>query len=99
MIYATADSREATGQVQQAQADDVTKWIWRVWTQDPPTNKMPLYALSEPLVIGGDTDPNTPTVDAGDDMITWSGEPVTLAPDATAPRSHVTVPAVSPQVP
>ena len=43
----------STGEVGQGQAAVVTNWIWRVWTMDPPTNEMPMYALSDPLVIVG----------------------------------------------
>jgi hypothetical protein len=67
------------GQVQQGNSAVVTDWIWRQWTGDPPSDELNIYALSDPLVVVVD-DPNLPTVDAGDDMITWSDEPVTLAP-------------------
>ena len=70
----------STGQVGQGQAAVVASWIWRVWTMDPPTNEMPTYALSEPLVIVS-ADPTLPTVDAGRDVIAWSGEDVTLDPN------------------
>jgi hypothetical protein len=70
----------STGQVGQGDASVTTDWIWRVWTQDPPENLMPMYALSNPLVIVVD-DPNLPSVDAGVDMITWSGREVQLDPN------------------
>ena len=71
----------STGEVGQANASSTTDWIWRVWTMDPPTNQMPMYALSDPLVIVGPTDPNIPSVDAGVDMVTWSGQAVQLDPN------------------
>jgi hypothetical protein len=40
-----------------------------------------MYALSDPLVIVGEIDANIPDVDAGVDMITWSGQAVTLDPN------------------
>ena len=67
----------STGQVSQGDGSVTTHWIWRQWTADPPATALPLYALSDPLVFGGD-DPNLPAVDAGDDWNTWSGEPVTM---------------------
>jgi len=70
----------STGQVGQGNASVTTEWIWRVWTMDPPGNLMPMYALSDPLVIVVD-DPNFPSVDAGVDMITWSGQQVQLDPN------------------
>jgi len=71
----------STGQVGQGNASSTTDWIWRVNTMDPPTNQMPMYALSEPLVIVGQIDPNLPDVDVGLDMITWSGQAVTIDAD------------------
>jgi len=50
----------STGEVGQGNASVSTNWIWRVWTMDPPGNQMPMYALSDPLVIVGlaASDPN-----------------------------------------
>ena len=67
------------GQIHQGCASVADQWVWRVWTGDPPETELPMYALSEPLTIQGD--PNAPSVDAGVDMITWSGEPVQLDPN------------------
>jgi len=58
-----------------------TEWIWRINTAAPLTDELNMYALSDPLVIVGELDPNIPDVDAGADVITWSGEPVTLDPN------------------
>ncbi len=68
-------------QIHQGKASVTTEWIWRTWTGDPPDTELPIYALSDPLVIVGQTDPNLPSVDAGNDWITWSGEPVALDPN------------------
>jgi hypothetical protein len=76
----SANPLGSTGEVGQGNASVTTEWIWRVWTMDPPENLMPMYALSEPLVIVVD-DPNLPSVDAGVDMITWSGQQVQLDPN------------------
>jgi len=76
----SANPLGSTGQVGQGNASVTTEWIWRVWTMDPPGNLMPMYALSDPLVIVVD-DPNFPSVDAGVDMITWSGQQVQLDPN------------------
>jgi len=65
----------------QGRSDLTTEWIWRVNTAAPKADPLNMYALSDPLVIVGQTDPNVPDVDAGADMITWSGEPVTLDPN------------------
>ncbi|MHC4743277.1 MAG: hypothetical protein ACYS8Z_15285, partial [Planctomycetota bacterium] len=67
----------STGQVGQGQADSVINWVWRVWTMDPPENLMPMYALSDPLVIivAGATNPspaNGATVPAGDVVLSWT---------------------------
>ena len=67
----------STGQVGQGNASETTDWIWRVWTQDPPENLMPMYALSEPLVIvlAGAMNPspaNGATVPAGDVDLSWT---------------------------
>jgi len=40
-----------------------------------------MYALSDPLVIVGLPDANVPEVDAGADVITWSGQAVQLDPN------------------
>ena len=69
------------GQIHQGNASVTTEWVWRTWTGDPPDTLLPMYALSDPLVIVGELDPNIPDVDAGADVITWSGEPVTLDPN------------------
>ncbi len=52
-------------------------WI-RVYNAGPASSQS-FYALSDPLTVGN-ADPNAPTVDAGVDMITWSGQGVLLAP-------------------
>jgi hypothetical protein len=70
----------STGEVGQGNASVVTDWIWRVWTMDPPGNQMPMYALSDPLVIVV-ADLTLPEVDAGIDMVTWSGQAVQLDPN------------------
>ena len=67
--------------IHQGCASETNQWIWRTWTGDPPDTELPMYALSDPLVIIGQTDPNIPDVDAGADVITWSAEPVTLDPN------------------
>jgi len=41
----------AAGDVHQGQAGVATNWIWRMWTGDPPTTLLPMYALSEPLEV------------------------------------------------
>lgn len=71
----------ATGDVHQGQAAVTTNWVWRQWTGDPPETLLPMYALSDPLVIVGEVDANIPDVDAGADMITWSGQAVQLDPN------------------
>ena len=70
------------GEIQQGNAEVTTDWVWRVNTSGVRTKERPLYAMSDPLVIVS-ADPNAPDVDAGDNMISWSGEPVILAPDVT----------------
>jgi len=35
------------GEVVQGNGGDVTTWQWRMWTSDPATNELPLYAMSE----------------------------------------------------
>ena len=52
---------------------------WLVQYNSGTTAWHSVYGLSDPLTIGGG-DPNAPTVDAGVDMITWSGQGVLLAP-------------------
>ena len=52
---------------------------WMQQYNSGPTSLHSFYGLSDPLTIGGG-DPNAPTVDAGVDMITWSGQAVLLAP-------------------
>jgi len=69
------------GQVAQGRSDVTTEWIWRVNTWDPPTTQHNMYALSDPLVVVGQTDANIPDVDAGADVITWSGRAVQLDPN------------------
>jgi len=76
----SANPLGSNGQVGQGNASVTTEWIWRVWTMDPPENLMPMYALSDPLIIVVD-DPNLHSVDAGVDMITWSGQQVQLDPN------------------
>jgi len=71
----------SSGQVGQGNSSSATDWIWRTNTADPPTNLMNMYALSDPLVIVGQTDANIPDVDAGADVITWSGRAVQLDPN------------------
>jgi hypothetical protein len=66
----------STGQVGQGNASSTTDWIWRIWTGDPPTNEMPLYALSEPLIIGGGAPRNIypeddSTIDIGNIDLLW----------------------------
>ena len=63
--------------VNQGNSGSTTQWIWRTWTSAPAADPLNIYALSDPLVIGGG-DPNIPDVDAGDDWTTWSSEPVTM---------------------
>ena len=70
----------STGEVGQGNASVTTEWIWRTWTMDPPGTLLPMYALSDPLVIGS-PDPYAPIVNAGKDVITWSGKDVTLDPN------------------
>ena len=41
------------GQIGQGNASSTADWVWRTNTADPPTNLMPMYALSDPLVVGG----------------------------------------------
>jgi hypothetical protein len=77
------------GEVGQGNSSSTTEWVWRTNTSAPRTQELQIYALSDPLVvIGGD--PNAPTVDAGVDMITWSGEPVLLAPTVVNNSNPVT---------
>ncbi len=40
-------------QITQGFAGNTTQWIWRVWTGDPPATELPMYALSDPLIIAG----------------------------------------------
>ena len=40
------------------QASATTSWIWRAWTGDSPANELPMYALSDALVIVVEADPN-----------------------------------------
>ena len=35
------------GEVVQGNGGDVTTWAWRMWTSDPSTTSLPLYAMSE----------------------------------------------------
>jgi len=68
------------GQVAQGRSDIITEWIWRINTWDPPATQHSMYALSEPLTVLVD-DPTSPTVDAGENMLTWSGQAVKLDPN------------------
>jgi len=73
--------RNISGNVTQGNGSSTTQWIWRTWTGKPAaTNNLPMYAMSETLVVIDD-DPAMPSVDAGVDMITWLGEPVALDPN------------------
>ena len=72
---------DAASDIHQGQANATAAWIWRQWTGDPPGTELPMYALSEPLSISGDSDPTAPNVDAGVNMISWSGQPVQLDPN------------------
>ena len=79
-----ADSYSAlggSGNVHQGNACETTLWVWRQWTGDPPDTLLPMYAMTDPLVIVGEVDANIPDVDAGADMITWSGQAVQLDPN------------------
>jgi hypothetical protein len=70
--------RNVNGNVTQGNSSVTTEWVWRTWTGKPAnTTNLPMYAMSEPL----EDDPNAPSVYAGDDMITWSNEPVELDPN------------------
>ncbi|MHC4693630.1 MAG: fibronectin type III domain-containing protein, partial [Planctomycetota bacterium] len=76
----------STGQVGQGNASSTIDWIWRVWTMDPPENLMPMYALSEPLIIilAGATNPspaNGATVPAGDVDLSWTNLPPNVGSD------------------
>ena len=63
----------------QGNGTSTTEWIWRINTGNTTTFETRMYAMSEPLTLGGDsTDPIDPTVDVGDDIITWSDESVTM---------------------
>ena len=53
--------------------------VWLRWDSGSLTGNWSFYAISEPLSITLD-DPNLPDVEAGVDMITWSGQPVQLDP-------------------
>ena|GEM_PF-1166213 len=68
-------------EVNQGNSANAAHWVWRTWTSAPATEYLQMYALSDPLIIVGQIDPNIPDVDAGADMITWSDEPVTLDPN------------------
>jgi len=68
-------------EIGQGKSSSTTEWIWRTWTGAPATNELNMYALSAPLVIVGQTDPNIPDVDAGAEVITWSGQGVPLDPN------------------
>ncbi|MBW8016702.1 MAG: hypothetical protein FVQ82_10980 [Planctomycetes bacterium] len=53
----------------------------RVWNrfQSGTTSELNVYVISEPLTVqDANVDPNLPDVEAGDNWITWSGEPVTI---------------------
>jgi len=67
------------GQITQGNGGSTTEWIWRQWTGDPAEDALPLYAISEALIVGG-ADPFAPTVNAGSDMLTWSDKSVTMTP-------------------
>jgi len=54
--------------------------VWLRWDSGSLTGNWSFYALSEELTIGGG-DPTLPSVDAGADMISWSGEAVTMDPN------------------
>jgi alpha-galactosidase len=76
----------STGQVGQGNASSTTDWVWRVWTMDPPEYLMPMYALSDPLVIilAGATNPspaNGTTVPAGDVDLSWTNLPPNVGSD------------------
>ena len=52
--HATSFSALGGGsQIHQGKASITTEWIWRMWTGDPPETELPMYALSDPLVIVG----------------------------------------------
>jgi hypothetical protein len=77
------------GEIGQGNSSSTTQWIWRMNTSAPRTEEQNVYALSDPLVVIGGN-PTAPTVDAGDDMITWSGEPVLLDPTVVNNSDPVT---------
>jgi hypothetical protein len=86
------DSRGALGdggEIGQGNSGSTTQWIWRTQTSAPGTQELQVYALSEPLVVTGG-DPFAPTVDAGVNMLTWSGEPVLLDPNVVNNSDPVT---------
>jgi len=38
-------------EIHQGRSDVTNEWIWRAWTGDPANTKLPVYALTDPLVI------------------------------------------------
>ena len=78
-----------SGEIGQGNSSSTTEWVWRMYTSAPATEEHQVYALSEPLVVVGG-DPFAPTVDAGIDMLTWSGEGVLLAPTVVNNSDPVT---------
>ena len=43
----------STGEVTQGNGSSTTDWVWRQFTSDPVATELPLYALSDPLTVGG----------------------------------------------
>ena len=67
--------------------------VWLRWDSGSLTDNWSFYAISELLTVGGG-DPNLPDVDAGEDMISWSGAVVALDPnvvnnDTTEPQGDL----------
>lgn len=79
----------SSGEVGQGDSSKTADWVWRAWTMDPPGGSNNMYALSDPLVVGG-LDPNLPSIATGDNMLTWSGQEVTL--NTTVTNNDTTVP-------
>ncbi|MCK4294803.1 MAG: PEP-CTERM sorting domain-containing protein [Planctomycetes bacterium] len=42
---------DSTGEVTQGNGSVVDQWVWRQWTSDPAATALPLYAMSEVLVV------------------------------------------------
>jgi len=42
---------DSTGNIAQGNGSSTDEWIWRMWTARPPTEELPMYAMSDTLTV------------------------------------------------